>query len=210
MTHFESQKGELETAQGTISIASFYTPENIEPLSFKRSFQMHPHYSPIISSKKSLMRIAGEPDANVTLATTPGGNIVGFGILQYPDPDERWVRVGERVMMELSVVEVSRAWRGGGLARKILEYTLAHPLQDDKILYMVGYSWTWDIAGSGLPIMDYRDMMIGLFAGFGFGLRQTNEPNIMMRPENMFMVRIGTNVAEAVCRRLKQVQFNLD
>jgi acetoin utilization protein AcuA len=210
MTHFESQQGELETAQGTVFVASFYTPDNLESLSFKRSFQMHPHYSPIISSKKSLMRIAGEPDANVTLATTVDGDIVGFGILQYPDPDERWVRVGERVMMELSVVEVSRAWRGGGLAKKILEYALAHPLQDEKIFYMVGYSWTWDIAGSDLPIMAYRDMMIGLFAGFGFGLRQTNEPNIMMRPENMFMVRIGTNVTEAVRRRLKQVQFNLD
>ncbi len=210
MTHFVSQKGELETAQGTISIASFYSPEHLASLSFKRSFQMHPHYSPIISSKENLIRIAGEPDANVTLATTAEGNIVGFGILQYPDPDERWVRVGDRVMMELSVIEVSRAWRGGGLARKILEYALAHPLKEEKILYMVGYSWTWDIAGSGRPIMAYRDMMISLFDGFGFALRQTNEPNIMMRPENMFMVRIGTNVDEAVQRRLKQVQFNLD
>jgi len=210
MTHFASQKGELETAQGTLSIASFYTPEALASLSFKRSFQMHPHYSPIISSKESLIRIAGEPDANVTLATTAEGDIVGFGILQYPDPDERWVRVGDRIMMELSVVEVSRAWRGGGLARKILEYALAHPLENDKILYMIGYSWTWDIAGSGLPIMAYRDMMIGLFDGFGFELRQTNEPNIMMRPENMFMVKIGANVNDAVRRRLKQVQFNLD
>ncbi|MCP3956009.1 MAG: hypothetical protein GY697_27910 [Desulfobacterales bacterium] len=210
MTHFESQKGELETARGTISVASFYTPEHIEALSFKGSFRLHPHYSPIISSKKSLIRVAAEPDANVTLATTPAGDIVGFGILQYPDPDDRWVRVGHRVMMELSVVEVSRTWRGGGLASKILEYALAHPLKDDKILYMVGYSWTWDIAGSGLPIMAYRDMMIGLFAGFGFALRQTNEPNIMMRPENMFMVKIGANVTDAVGRRLKQVQFNLD
>ena len=210
MTHFESQKGELETDQGTLSIASFYTPDSIAPLSFKRAFQMHPHYNPIISSKESLVRIAGEPDANVTLATTAAGDIVGFGILQYPEPDERWLRVGNRVMMELSVVEVSRDWRGGGLARKILEYALAHPLKEEKILYMVGYSWTWDIEGSGLPIMAYRDMMISLFSGFGFSLRQTNEPNIMMRPENMFMVRIGAHVTAAVSRRLKQVQFNLD
>jgi hypothetical protein len=32
----------------------------------------------------------------------------------------------------------------------------------------------------------------------------------MMRPENMFMVKIGANVSQAVQRRLKQVQFNLD
>jgi hypothetical protein len=32
----------------------------------------------------------------------------------------------------------------------------------------------------------------------------------MMRPENMFMVRIGDAVDAAVCQRLKQVQFNLD
>lgn len=210
MTHFKPQKCEVQTDQGTITVASFYTPEHIEALAFKRSFQLHPHYSPIISSKKSLIKIAAEPDANVTLATTSAGDIVGFGILQYPDPDERWVRVGDQVMMELSVVEVSRAWRSGGLAKKILELALDHPHKDDKILYMVGYSWTWDIEGSGLPIMAYRDMMIGLFAQFGFSLRQTNEPNIMMRPENMFMVKIGANVSEAVVRRLKQVQFNLD
>jgi len=210
MTRFESKTDEVQTDQGNITVASFYTPEKIEALAFKRSFQLHPHYSPIISSKNSFIKIAAEPDANVTLATTAAGDIVGFGILQYPDPDERWVRVGDRVMMELSVVEVSRAWRSGGLAKKILELALDHPLQNDKILYMVGYSWTWDIEGSGLPIMAYRDMMIGLFAQFGFSLRQTNEPNIMMRPENMFMVKIGGNVSEAVVRRLKQVQFNLD
>ena len=210
MTHFESQKGEVETDQGTISVASFYTPENIAKLSFKRSFPMHPHYNPIISSKESFMRIAADPEANVTLATSPDGDIVGFGILQYPAPDERWVRVGERVMMELSVIEVSRDWRSGGLASKILEYALDHPLKEDKIFYMVGYSWTWDITGSGLQIMAYRDMMIGLFGRFGFTLRQTNEPNIMMRPENMFMVKIGSHVTEEVRKRLKQVQFNFD
>ncbi|CAD7847682.1 MAG: hypothetical protein [Olavius algarvensis Delta 4 endosymbiont] len=210
MTRFKPKSGEVQTDQGTITVASFYTPDDIAALSFKRSFQLHPHYSPIISSKKSLIRIAAESDANVTLATTQAGDIVGFGILQYPDPDERWVRVGDRVMMELSVVEVSRAWRSGGLAKKILELALDHPIQEDKIQYMVGYSWTWDIEGSGLPIMAYRDMMIGLFAQFGFSLRQTNEPNIMMRPENMFMVKIGANISEALIRRLKQVQFNLD
>lgn len=210
MTYFDPQKGELETDQGKISVASFYTPASIEALSFSRSFQKHLHYNPIISSKKSLIDIAGEPDANVTLATTSEGDIIGFGILQYPSPDERWVRVGDRVMMELSVIEVSRSWRGGGLARKILEYALAHPLKEERILYMVGYSWTWDLEGSRLQTMAYRDMMIDLFAGFGFTLHQTNEPNIMMRPENMFMVKIGANIPDQVRKRLKQVQFNLD
>ena len=210
MTYFSPLKGAVQTDQGNISIASFYTPESIKVLSFSGSFQKHPHYNPIISSKMSLMKIAGEPDANVTLATTPEGGIVGFGILQYPAPDERWIRVGEKIMMEVSVIEVDRLWRGCGLAGKILEYVLAHPLADDKIIYMVGYSWTWDIEGSGLPIMAYRDMMIDLFAGFGFKILQTNEPNIMMRPENMFMVKIGANISDQVQKRLKQVQFNLD
>ena len=46
------------------------TPDRIAALSFKRAFQLHPHYNPIISSKKSFIKIAAEPDANVTLATT--------------------------------------------------------------------------------------------------------------------------------------------
>ena len=76
---------------------------------------------------------------------------------------------------------------------------------DEKELSLIVTS-----GGTGLSPMDYRNMMIRLFAGQGFRTYQTNEPNVMMRPENLFMARIGDNVSEPVQRRFKMVRFNID
>jgi len=106
------------------------------------------------------------------------------------------------------VIEVSRPWRGCGLAKALLEMLVDHPLAEDRIIYMVGYSWTWDL--EGMPAIQYREMMIRLFSHFGFQVFQTNEPNVMMHPENLFMARIGANISEATVRRFKMVRFNMD
>jgi len=73
---------------------------------------------------------------------------------------------------------------------------------------MVGYSWTWDL--ERISAMDYRNMLISMFSQQGFETFQTNEPNIMMRPENLFMARIGANISEAIQKQFKQVRFDLD
>ncbi|MFH1982836.1 MAG: hypothetical protein ABIL58_13420 [Pseudomonadota bacterium] len=200
----------VDTERGRISLTSFCRPEDIRLLAFKRAFGTHPHYNPIVSKKQSLIQAAGDADANVTIAAADDGDIVGFGILAYPHPEERWHRVGDRIMMEVAVIEVSRPWRSMGLSQKILAMVLDHPLKEDRIIYMVGYSWTWDLDGSAMATMDYREMMIHLFSVFGFKVLQTNEPNVMLRPENLFMVRIGKNISEEIRIRLKRVQFNLD
>ena len=201
---------DLQTGQGVVKIRSFCTPDDIAPLGFKKTFSEFTRYSPIISKKESLAAAANRPDANVTIASTADGQIIGFAILQYPSPDERWIRVGDRIMMEVSVVEVSRAWRGDGIAAKLLELAVDHPLIEDRIFYMVGYSWTWDLDGVKMTVMDYRNMMIHLFSRYGFRICQTNEPNVLLRPENLFMARIGSNLPAEIQQRFKWVLFNLD
>ena len=210
MTPIHQRRRRIDTDNGRIILTSFCTAEDIRKLAFKRAFGKHPHYNPIISTKKSLMAASEDPQVNVTIAATDDDDIVGFGILSYPQPEERWHRVGEKIMMEVAVIEVSRPWRGKGMARQVLAMVLDHPLIEERILYMVGYSWTWDLDGSQMTAMDYREMMIHLFASFGFMVKQTNEPNIMLRPENLFMTRIGGNISEETQKRLKMVQFNLD
>jgi len=192
----------------TATIRSFCGPDEILALDFDPAFKRFAQYDPIISDKESLARKARAPDANVVLTLSPEETIIGFAVLAYPDPDERWVRVGEKVMMEVMVIEVSRPWRGRGLAKAQLELLLDHPLLEDRIIYMVGYSWTWDL--EGMAPMTYRDMMIRLFSHFGFQVFQTNEPNVMMHPENLFMARIGANISEETVRRFKMVRFNMD
>jgi len=176
----------------------------------EKSFSGFANYQPIVSSKGSLVKAAAEPDANVTLAVARDRSIVGFAVLRHPGVSERWHRVGDGVMMEVSVIEISRPWRSKGISRKLLRCLVDQPAQALHIYYMVGYSWTWDLAGTGLTPIGYRNMMISLFSGQGFRTYQTNEPNIMMRPENLFMAKIGADIPEEVVRQFKLVRFDMD
>ena len=111
-------------------------------------------------------------------------------------------------MMVISVIEVGRPWRSLGISKKILRALVDHPLKEERIFYMVGYSWTWDL--EGISAMDYRNRLISLFFQQGFKTYQTNEPNVKMRPENLFMARIGANISEDIIKQFKMVRFNLD
>ncbi|QTA89496.1 GNAT family N-acetyltransferase [Desulfonema magnum] len=210
MAHQYQKRAERSTELGNLTICSFCSPSEIMSLSFNETFTKYARYNPIISRKETLSDVASQPDTNVTLAVTDDGKIVGFSILEYPKPDERWIRVGERIMMEVSVIEVSRLWRSAGIAKDLLNFLVDHPLKEERIFYMVGYSWTWDMDGKDIMPMAYRDMMIKLFTPFGFKIFQTNEPNIMLRPENLFMARIGTNISEKIQKQFKLVRFNMD
>jgi acetoin utilization protein AcuA len=55
----------------------------------------------------------------------------------------------------------------------------------------------------------YRQMMANLFEPFGFQEYQTNEPNICLRPENIFMARIGKRVPKEVQNQFKWLRFGM-
>ncbi len=113
-------------------------------------------------------------------------------------------------MMEVSVLEVAGMWRLKGIAKKLLGLLLDHPLMEDRIIYMVGYSWTWDTSGTDKSVIEYRNILINLFSHFGFRIYPTNEPNVMLHPENLFMARIGANISENIRKRFTPVRFNLN
>ena len=200
----------FKTEKGEVCLRSFCSPQEIESVSVKGIFGEYSRYNPIISNKEILKALTLEPDANVTVACCEDGMIVGLGVLRYAKPEDRWVRVGEHIMMEVAAVEVSRAWRYQGISSQLLRMLVDHPLEARRIFFMVGYSWTWDLEGSGLEPMQYRAMMVRLFSKYGFERFQTNEPNIMMRPENLFMARIGVEVSEEIRQRFKRIRFNID
>jgi acetoin utilization protein AcuA len=112
-------------------------------------------------------------------------------------------------MMEVKAIETCREWRSQGLAKGILSMLLHHPFVEDKIVYMVGYSWTWDLDGTKKTAQQYRRMLIRLFEPFGFVEYQTNEPNICLKPENVFMGRVGKNVSSAVQNDFKWLRFGM-
>ena len=196
--------------RGEVIVRSFFSPDQIASLTFRNVQTKYARYRPLVSHKEKLAERASKPDANVTLAHTRDGEIIGFGILEYPPPEERWARVGDRAAMEVSAIEVNKPWRSRGISERILQLLLDHPLKEDRILYMVGYSWTWDLDGKEMPAMAYRNMLMKLFSRHGFKSYQTNEPNVMLRPENLFMARIGSHVPEEVQKKFKLVRFDLD
>jgi acetoin utilization protein AcuA len=77
------------------------------------------------------------------------------------------------------------------------------------IVYMVGYSWTWDLDGTGKTAQQYRQVLIRLFEPFGFQEFQTNEPNICLKPENLFMGRVGRHVSASVQHNFKWLRFGI-
>jgi len=191
-----------------ISIHSFCQPEEIQRYTFDGQFGMHAQYKSLYTRKESLEKNSFQENANVTLALE-SENIIGFGVLNHPDEGDRWQEMGPGLMMEVKAIEICRRYRSHGIASKILESLVESSIAEELIIYMVGYSWTWDLDGTGKSALDYRKMLIRLFEPFGLQELQTNEPNICLKPENLFMARIGQQVSAERRQEFKWLRFGV-
>lgn len=191
-----------------ICLRSLCKAEDMRHYSFDRQFGTHAQYKSLYTKKESLEMHARQKRANVTLALE-GENIIGFGVLNEPDEGERWLNLEPGLMMEVKAIEVSRKFRSCGIAGGILGCLVDPMFAEGIIVYMVGYSWTWDLDGTKSSALDYRNMLIRLFEPFGFQELQTNEPNICLKPENLFMARIGRYVSEVDRKAFKWLRFGV-
>ena len=197
------------TDRGKVRIMSPCSPEVIDRFAFSAEFGTYAQFKSLYTKKESLARIASEEGANVTLALDPEDGIIGFGVLAYPDPDERWSQLAPQVMIEVKAVEVARSWRSSRVANGIIRMLLSGRSVEQKIVYMVGYSWTWDLDGTGMDGMGYREILIALFEPHGFTEMQTNDPNICLKPENLFMARVGADVTADTADQFKWLRFGV-
>ncbi len=194
---------------GDVRIRSFCSPEEIRQYALNREFKAYAHFKSLYTSRENLEKDAQQPDVNVVLALDEGKHIIGYGVLNYPGPGERWTDLGPRLMMELKAIEVCRSLRSIKVASAILGMLLDHPQIEEKIVYLVGYSWTWDLEGTGKTAEQYHQMLINLFGSAGFQEYRTNEANICLRPENLFMCRVGKNITQVILTRFKWLRFGL-
>jgi acetoin utilization protein AcuA len=199
----------LQTPSGDVRVRSFCSSAEISGYAFDREFGMHAQYRSLYTRKESLETDAAKEGVNVVLALDRQDTIIGFGVLNFPEAGERWLDLGPGVMMELKVIEVCRRWRSAGVADAIMKMLVAHPGVENVILYLVGYSWTWDLDATGKTAQAYRKMLIRLFEPYGFEELQTNEPNICLKPENIFMARIGKQVTEEMRKKFKWLRFGV-
>ena len=108
-------------------IRSFCSPEEIRKCTFDRQFAFHAHYKSLYTSRELLEKAAEQPDANIVLALAEQNHIIGYGVLAYPDPEERWADLGPEIMMEVTAIEVCRSWRSFKIASAILKMMVVSP-----------------------------------------------------------------------------------
>ena len=188
---------ELRMRIGSLVMERRCLPETLDGLTPDMGLGAFGHYAPGSAARQhaALCRVASLPDGHVTAAFTPGKLLVGFVTFHPPGPDDRWTEAGPEGIIELGGIEVARAWRGLGQARRLLRFAMADPAMDDLIVYATGYTWCWDLGGTDLTRTEYRDRIVALFKGCGFELYLTNEPNIWMDRANVLMVRVGGRVS---------------
>ncbi|GHO48747.1 hypothetical protein [Ktedonospora formicarum] len=76
---------------------------------------------------------------------------------------------------------------------------------EDTLLCAIGLSWHWDFEGLNTTPRRYRQMLARLFSTQDFIEFDTTEPNIMMEPTNVLLVRIGKRVAPRQVEKFRRV-----
>lgn len=198
----------VETDRGSVYIKSKCEPELFENLILDDGLGHFSHYSSIIQKLDSFQKFALRKDGRVSLAIKSPDVVIGYCIGSYPEPDDRWSALGN-LMYELAALEISRNFRGLSLAFRLLDQTMKEDFFEDKITYMCGYSWHWDLEGKNLTGGQYRNMMKQLYGKFGFREVYTNEPNIALRPENIMMIRVGARVSAEDQMKFRHLRFGM-
>jgi acetoin utilization deacetylase AcuC-like enzyme len=179
----------LETPKGPIFLRDACPPSLIERL--KAEEGLHSFARLPEREHELLLSIARSPDCELTIAHTPGGEIIGQVTLT---PGDEWFD-GLDNAYEITI-EVSSHWRGLGLAHQLLAFALQLETLEEVILFAMGLSWHWDTEGLHITPHHYRQMLAQLFASQGFVEYATAEPNIRMEPANILLARIGRRVPQ--------------
>ncbi|MGO9569561.1 MAG: N-acetyltransferase [Desulfomonilaceae bacterium] len=198
----------IETPKGTITIYPRCASGFFSSLKLDAGLGNFSHYSSIIQKLEVFEKVSSSKDGKVGLALREDNIVVGYLACWYPDQAERWSKLGE-LMYEMGAVEVSRNFRHLQIAQKMISLILVDDFFEDKIAYMNGFSWHWDLDGSGLTMAEYRKMMMHLLKGHGFQEFYTNEPNIALREENIFMARIGSRVPAEQQQMFRNLRFGI-
>ncbi|MGD8563513.1 MAG: hypothetical protein PVG03_13290 [Desulfarculaceae bacterium] len=204
----ERQRQRLETKRGEVELLSYVKPQELGQWELDPGIGVFSSYRSLLTTKDSLLTQAQDPQGNLCLALHQGKTIVGFAVRRPAPPDERWAQLDPPVMFEV-FGENARGWRDLGLMKPLLKSVCMEPVNDQRILYIVGYSWHWDLDETKKTVTQYRDTIIHLLTPFGFRQYPTNEPNVGLRPENLFMARLGPEIDKTVKKRFTNLLFGI-
>ncbi len=203
------RRRKLDTPRGPVELVSYLTPSEVDALTLDEGIGVFSRYRSILTSRESLRSQAEDPGGNLTLALAgEGGRIVGYCMRRPPQADDRWAEMTPPILFEV-FGENARGWRDLGLMKPMLEMVVAEPENETRILYIVGYSWHWDTDHTKKSLQQYRDTIIHLLSPLGFRQYPTNEPNVSLRAENLFMARIGEKIDKPTKRRFTNLLFGI-
>ncbi len=176
-----------------IDIFSHSQPVDVCSYDLDAGFGRFPRYHSMVTDRGPLKKLAASPDADLVLAISRTGHIVGYTGRASPDPKD-WDSNTDGVCSEVCAIEVSRCWRRRGIAGAMINALVSDPLTEVKILFLTAYSWHFDLEQTCLTENRYRNMLVHLFKPFGFHIRPTRRTEITMSPANMLMARVGEKV----------------
>ena len=189
------RKSTFETAAGSLILHSFCPPSLVASLKADRGLHAFTYVPE--REHQLLLGIAERPDCALTLAYTPGGEIVGQVTLT--PADTWWQRVTNTYEI---AIEVSTHWRRLGIARQLLSLALDFDAVEEMNLVALGLSWHWDLKNSDLSAFRYRSLVAHVLEPYHFFECLTDEPNVGMDPSNILLVRIGKHVEREVMDQL--------
>jgi acetoin utilization protein AcuA len=208
--HPAPQESIFASPRGSIRLLSACSPSFLHSLTLEEGIGRFARYRSIISSIATLETVAGLPDANVTVALSPRGQIIGYVECSYPDTIEGWRDNEDGLCYELGAIEVSRHWRHVGIAKAMTTLIVTDPFVETKIFFLTGYSWHWDLDLTTLSAYAYRNMLVRLFRPFGFRVYLTTNPEITLSSANVLMARIGAQVTTQQIERFQKMLFSFE
>lgn len=189
--------------QNVITVSGPLTPEQLEACrmcdgldNFRRPNEQH----------RALIDIARLPEGQI-YAAIAGNLIVGYITFHYPEFD-RWARSGIENILELGAIEVSRHWRGLGIAKALVQAPFETNLMEDKIIVSLECYHSWDLQECNLTVWEYKKMLEQLLAGPGFVSTPTDDPEIICHPANVLSVRIGSHADQREIDKFKSLLFS--
>ena len=188
---------------GTVIVEGPAAPDQIGVLSMDGGLKS---FRPPERQKQALMDVAGLPDGRLMIARH-GNLLVGYVAFHPPEPIERWGNPRTPGIMELGAVEVSPPWRGGGLARRLIQSAFEDGWLEDYIVLATEYYWHWDLKGTGLDVWQYRRVMEKVMGSAGLLPQLTDEPDITSHPANMLVVRVGSRVGPELREAFERMLF---
>jgi len=209
-TRSVARESAIPSPSGPVRILGACSPAFLHTLTLEEGIGRFARYRSIISGIGTLKTVAALPDANVTIALSPAGQIISYIECSYPDAVEGWRDNVDGLCYELGAIEVSRNWRRLGLARAMTALILADPFIETKVFFLTGYCWHWDLDQTNLSAYAYRNMLVRLFRPFGFRVYLTTNPEITMSSANVLMARIGTRVTPAQIERFQKMLFTFE